>query len=499
MPEFWRNPEFIRHARAELRAPRAITAGLLALVVCALVGLGCWSAENTDLTRFFRIYHVWLVGIQFTVLGFWCASNCGQAISRERDLKTYDFLKTTRLTSTELMVGKILGAPIMAYFVVGCSLPVSLVAGLLGDVDVGTLLGVYVLLIVFALFVSLLGLWISMQLEKSSSGVVGLLALFPIAWCFGFAFSPFPGFGSLSLFPAILTLYRANTEIARIKPTVFGITASFLPLTIFLYAAFGAWLALMMIRNLKKDREQISLLSRWQAVGFGAFLNVLFYAFLDPKVVIGSALHSLRPEDVSSLAMGVNGFFLIMVGLATINPHEKLKIWSRKRSSGEEGYFSESGLPWPWIVASALIAYFLLAAEAFGMRSAVAIDRWQLGTAAVQLVVLLIFVSRDILFLQWCNITSMKRPLMGGILYLGLYYFAVSVISLVASLGSSSAFVFQLFSPWGVFLEQSRSLLDAPGVWIGMGLQLFFVMVILKAISGRLRRPATFRPEAAAA
>lgn len=501
MFRFWRNPEYVRHVRAELRPPRSITAGLLVLVICGLAGLSCWSAERNDLRDFFRLFHAWIVVMQFTVLGFWCASNCGHAISRERELKTYDFLKTTRLTAAELMIGKVLGAPIMAYFVTACSLPISFVAGLLGGYSVGTLLGVYALLIVFALFISLVGLWVSMLLEKSGSAAVGLLAMFPIAWSFGFVFSPFPGLGALSIFPAILSLYKADADVAKAQPTLFGVTTPFLVLTIFLYAAFGAWLALMMIRNLKKDREQISLLSRWQAVGFGGFLNILFYAFLDPNAIAGKGSINLKPEYVSSLAVGVNGFFLFLVGLATLTPHEKLKAWWRRRASGEEGYFSEAGLPWPWLVASALVAYLMLAAEALGMRSAVPLEQWHLGTAAVQLLVLLIFAARDILFLQWCNVTSMKRPLVGGCLFLGLYYVAVSIFGLVASIGPSSraTFVFQLFTPWGVFLEQNRSLMDTPGVWVGMGLQLFLAMVVLKAISGRLRRPATFRAEAAAA
>ena len=501
MLEFWRNPEYVRHVRAELRPPRSITAGLLVLVICALIGLACWSAERKDLHEFFRVFHVWLVSIQFTLLGFWCASNCGQAISRERELKTYDFLKTTRLTSTELMIGKTLGAPIMAYFVVGCSLPVSLLTGLLGGYGAGMLASVYALLIVFALFISLLGLWISMLLEKSSSAAVALLALFPIAWSFGFAYGPFPSLAGISIFPAIFGLYNVDTGMLRSKPTLFGMSVSYPLLTVLLYAAFGAWLALMLIRNLKKDREQIRLLSRWEAVGFAAFLNVLFYACLDPKLMTGKGLDSARPEDMSSLAVGVNGFFLLFVGLATLTPHEKLKVWWRRRLSGEEGYFSESGLPWPWLVASALVAYALLAAEALGMGGAITLDRWHLGTAAVQLLALLIFAARDILFLQWCNITSMKRPLVKGVLYLGLYYVAVSIFALVASISSSSSapFVFQLFTPWGVFLEQNRALTDTPGVWVGIGLQLFLAMVVLKAISGRLRRPATFRAEAAAA
>ena len=501
MLRFWRNPEYVRHVRAELRPPRSITAGLLALVICALVGLSCWSAERNDLREFFRLFHTWLVGIQFTLLGFWCASNCGQAISRERELKTYDFLKTTRLTSTELMIGKLLGAPVMAYFVVGCSLPVSLLAGILGGYGAGTLLGVYALLMVFALFIGLLGLWISMLLEKSSSAAVGLLALFPIAWSFSFAYSPLPGFGALSIFPAILSLYKADADIARAKPTLFGVTTPFFVLTILLYAAFGAWLALMLVRNLKKDREQIRLLSRWQAVGFAAFLNILFYAFLDPSRLTGKGDNTVRPEDMVGIATALNGCILFLVGLATLTPHEKLKAWWRRRCARQEGYFSESGLPWPWLVAAALVAYALLAAEALGMRGAITLDRWHLGTAALQLLVLLIFATRDILFLQWCNLTGMKRPLVKGFLYLCLYYIAVSIFAGVASIGASSTgtFVFQLFTPWGSFLAEGRALTGMPGVWAGLGLQLFLIMVVLRAIAGRLQRPATIPAGAAAA
>jgi hypothetical protein len=97
--KFWENPEFIRHVRADLRGPRAITMATVTLVICGLVGMSCWSSAK-DLNEFFRIFHFWLVGIQFTVLGIWCASACGQAISRERELKTFDFLRTTRLTGS---------------------------------------------------------------------------------------------------------------------------------------------------------------------------------------------------------------------------------------------------------------------------------------------------------------------------------------------------------------------------------------------------------------
>ena len=83
---FWQNPEFVRHVRAELRATRAIILAVVALVVCALIALMCWASSYHDPERFFRFLHYWLVGTQFVVLGIWCASSCGQAISRETAL-----------------------------------------------------------------------------------------------------------------------------------------------------------------------------------------------------------------------------------------------------------------------------------------------------------------------------------------------------------------------------------------------------------------------------
>jgi ABC-type transport system involved in multi-copper enzyme maturation permease subunit len=492
--KFWRNPEFIRHVRAELRPPRAITAAFLAIVVCVLVGLGCWASEQEKLRDFFRMFHGWLVGLQFVGLAFWCASGCGQAVTRERELKTYDFLKTTRLTAGEIVVGKILGAPIMAYFVVGCTLPISLVAGALGGYGVGTLAGIYALLLAFALFVSLVGLWLSMLLEKSSSAAVALLTLLPIGWTFSLAYSPFSGLGSLSALPTVFRLYGLKDEAPPLPPTLFGVTVPSLAVSLLLYAAFGAWLVLMLVRNLKRDREQVVLLSRWQAVGLGAFLNVLFYALLNPQSLTAkAAYHTLQPEEVTTLAVAMNGLFIFVVGLTTLAPHERLKVWWRRRATGEETYLSASGLSWPWLIAVALVAYVLLVAEAAGLRSAIALERWHLGKAAIELFVLLIFAVRDVLFLQWCNVTRMKRPLVKGVLYLMLYYFAVSMVGLVVAVttGSESNMVFDALTPYGPFMPQGGGLTRlSPAIYVGMGVQITFILLILKAIAVRLSRPA---------
>lgn len=489
--QFWRNPELVRHARAELRPVRALTTGLLVLVICLLTGLSCWSSAPDNFRLFFRTFYGWLVGIQFVALGFWCASACGQAISRERELKTYDFLKTTRLTSAELLVGKLLGAPILAYFSLACSLPISLLAGIFAGHPLRVLFWTYVLLLALMLFVGLIGLWISLLREKSS-GAVGALGLLLIVLTFGLAYSPFPGAGAISIFPALFSLYEMDKELASVK--LFGMPSSFLFLTLFLYAAFGAWLVLMLTRNFKKDLEQVRLLSPWQALGFAIFLNALFYGFLDlEKVSRYSGVPWVSPELASTLAVAMNTAILFLLGLATVVPREKLKAWWRKRAAAEVAYLSEDGLPWPWLAMAALVAYSLLVGRALAGWESIPFTRWNLGSAGVQMLVFLLFISRDILFLQWCNLTRMKRPLVKGGFYLLLYYTAVFIIGVVLGLlWAPSGFTFlALTSPLMVFGTKQLELAKVLWIYLGMALQVGVIGFLLRAISRRLGRPST--------
>ena len=500
--KFWENPEFIRHVRADLRGPRAITMATVTLVICALVGLSCYSGAK-DLNEFFRHFHYWLVGIQFAVLGIWCASSCGQAVSRERELKTFDFLRTTRLTAGELAVGKILGAPIMAYFVAACSLPVSLVAGAMGGIPWPTLAGIYILLPAFALFASVLGLWLSLLLEKSNAASAVVLLLLPTGLGFSFLSSPFPGFSAMSVFPAIFSLYGAGPEGLQVHPLIFGFKVSYLALTLLLYATFGAWLALMIVRNLKKDREEMRLLSHWQAIGLVTYLNILFYAMLNPARLVGMfGVRTFTPWDTAMTNVVLNGSVLFLVGCAILGSKERLKIWWRKRAAGEAGYLSPDGLVWPWLALGAGVAYVLLVAEAFGTNGAnLSWHDWRLGFAAVLFLDFLVFIVRDITFLQWCSQTRMKRPIVKGFLYLTLYYVAVAIVAGVFGLASAGTggMVLGLFSPWQMLGAADSGLTNLYASYAGMGIQVVLTGFMINLIERRLGRapalvPATSTP-----
>ncbi len=501
MLRFWRNPEFARHLRADLRPARATIVAVVVVVVCSLIGLACWSAEHKDLRGFFTLYYHWLVGCQYVFVGLWCASTCGQAIARERELKTYDFLKTTRLTPGELLVGKLLGAPVTAYFALGCSMLVSLVAGGLAGYGARQILGVYFLLLAFTLFTGLVALWGSMLVEKSSSGAAGLFTLIVMTGMFGLVATPYPGFGTLSVLPGVLELFDVRSGIMESRGTLFGVQVSYLLLTILLYATLGAWFVLMMVRNLKKDLEQIRLLSRWQAVGLAAYINLLLYAFLSPKFLDPKrTAEALTPRDITGTVVILNSGILFLVGLATLTPKEKLKMWWRRRAAGEVSLFHEHSLPWPWLLPAAGIAYALLAAEALGLQSRIPVHEWPLGASAVQMLVILVFVTRDILFLQWCTLTRMRRPLMIGFLYLFLYYIAVLIVSVVVdNISEPSAGYVLGLTPYYAMTPKGVGLRVSPGIYVGLALQLPILALLFRAIAGRLRRPAVVPVAGAAA
>ena len=219
----------------------------------------------------------WLMLMQIAVLGFWSLLACAQAVSRERDRGTWDFQRTTRLTSAELLLGKLFGEPVLAYFIVLCCAPIALVVGLIGKVGPKQILAAYLLLFASAVFMGLASLLLSSMFENKSRGIVliGALAMLGVLLASqGLQDSPFPGLAAFSPLTTLLPLIGTTRLFPPPQPTIFGGGLSWLSMTLLLYVTFGAWIVLMLLRNLKKDFQEVLLLSRWQAVACGAFFEL---------------------------------------------------------------------------------------------------------------------------------------------------------------------------------------------------------------------------------
>lgn len=492
MLQFWRNPEFIRHVRAELRPARLGSAVAITYIVIALIGMAVFNSRDSAQNHYQAFYGIIAI-IAPALLVLWCLSVGSQAVAGERELKTFDFLRTTRLSAAELLVGKLLGAPILAYVIYGCALTVIIPVGLAAGFSLGGILLTNLLSLCLALLLGLTGIWVSMLVEKMNRGA-GVLLLF-FLWPFlAMGLSPhggggwLPGFECLSPLPAIMWahthVYGAFFTRTGTVP-VFGVQVPYAVVTLALYASMAAWLVLMIVRNLKRDMEEIRLFSRWQAIGFAFYLNILFYAFLDLREVLRSPDNAMA---VTWMGVFLTGATTALVGLFTLSPPERLKIWTRRREAKEEGYLSEDGLPWPWMIVTAAMGFAMLAVQAIAL-SGVPKREFSLAYAGTAVLQLLAFTMRDVLFLQWCKLTRMKNPVSKGVLLLVLYYFAAIMVIIVASSVSSKdgLFAARVLTPMFYFEKQDAAT-AAAAMMTGVAVQGAVIAVLLGAIGTRLQR-----------
>jgi hypothetical protein len=496
-----RNPEFIRRARAELRPSRMAVAGSVVVILCLLLILifyhpGDYPGRSTspEDTRF-DVFAI-LISAQALILGLRCLTSCSQAVASERVLKTFDFLRTTRLSSWELMIGMVFGAPLMGYFSAACAVPFTLYFGLTAGISLVAIVITYAMMLLVAIVLSLAALTMSMKNDKPRAGEIFLLVLLlgwpAMAVLFGASSdSRFPGLTAITVVMGLLPLYHPNAVNQFANPALqhnvpfFWMPVSPLLVSVILYASAGAWLALMIVRNLKKDPEDIRLLSRWQAVGFAAYVNVLVFALLDLRHPVPYA-PNIAPANAADIAagyLGLNFLILYAVGIATLTPLARLKTWWRKASGNARSILSDDGPPWPWMAASAGVALLLFVLEAAASTSYIRFSDWPLTSLAGRLFIVLVFATRDILFLQWCVTRNFKRPVAAGMLYLSLYYFAASI---VAGFLYKPAFVW--FTPVGAFGNAEFAI--PTHMIAGIVLQIGACLFLLIAIREHLAPPA---------
>lgn len=490
MLEFWRNPEFIRHLRAELRPARLVSAVVITYIVIALIAMAVFNQRHPSGDEY-RTFYGFIAIMAPSLMVLWCLSAGSQAVAGERELKTFDFLRTTRLRAGELLIGKLLGAPILAYVIYACALLVIIPTGLAAGFSLGGILVTILLSVCTALLLGLAGIWVSMLVEKLNRGA-GVLLLF-FAWPFlALGLSPgrpgyLPGFNCLSPLPAVMWAHGEHDFFTKTGTVpVFGVQVPYAIVTLGLYASIAAWLVLMIVRNLKKDLEEIRLLSRWQAIGFAFYLNVLFYAFLDLRAVLKSPADAMI---ITWMGLFLTGATTALVGLATLSPPERLKIWTRRREAGEEGYLSEDGLPWPWMVVTTAMGFGMLVVQVGAVGRNEPPNDFYLGYAGLAALQLLAFMMRDVLFLQWCKLTRMKSPVSKGVLLLVLYYFAAGMVILVASSASekNGLFAARVLTPMFYF-EKPDLAAAAAAMATAVAVQGAVIAVLLGAIGTRLQR-----------
>lgn len=450
------NPELIRNVRINLRPKRmfvaAIVVALTAIVaIPSLLSVFSHGPGATPVTQF---YLSTVLVIQAVVLLYGGGIACLQSISREKELNTFDYQRITRLSPLDLAIGKLLGAPSMAYFVFLCFVPAALI-GLSGAaaytfVD---LLDSYTLLLLGALSFHAFTLMISLLLSRSLSTGAIIVFLF------------LAGFTGLPWL--LIVILKASHQLPQSTGIPFySFNVPFTPFFTFLYASLTAWFLLALMRNIKRDPSAYELYTPSQALAFAGYLNFIFVG------CVGSARLGSDAAQLSSI--WINRVIFFALGLVLLRNRERTR--RRLRELGDRGLsWLEAFWPLPHLLGGIIVCGFLPLLFATPPAASTTLPAYQMtpqpsdfGLILFRIIFVGISLSRDILFLQWMNVRSGRRPFVRGLLYLFAYYGISSALFFSAgfNLAPAEAAFQAVFAPLRAFLLTPASWTQATGAWM---------------------------------
>jgi len=476
----WSNPEFIRNCRAQLRPRRVV----LVISITALLSFVVAYSMKVEL-HWGRQYMVLALSAQLFILLGGGAIAVGQSISRERERNTFDFQRVTQLSALDLALGKLFGAPVLAYFVTACLVPPVVFGAIVGNVPLDLLLGSYVLMLALAVAVHAVALLFSMSATQRGTGLAGIgLALFLLmASSAGDRSRLVFDLGPLGPSAPVQFADTGSWQTRAPSPTVssdwtdvfFGVPVHHVPVFVLLYGSLTLWCLLALMRNLKKDPAVVELFSPAQSVALLCYANFLAVAFY----MFGDVGHSHAVEKQQSLSdalhffLGMNLALLYLLGFALLRNREQM----RRRVHRLGGFkWTDAGWPALCVLAGAAIVAAMVIARATTAEGV----KHDLNTpfVAFQAIMMLVLILRDLCFFQWMNLRRVPRPMVLGLVFLGVFYFCGSLILSVTGAGSGAAhqsnpFLTPVLGPWQVMGMLSYEWAPNTGPWFaGLALQI---------------------------
>jgi len=490
VPQLFSNPELIRNVRTQLRRGRMLAAAGICASISLTLGYAFHAGANpTNPGVWAREWLTWMVGIQAVVLAIGGGIACVQAISREKELNTFDFQRVTRLTPLELAMGKLFGAPAQAYFVFLCFMPAALMAAALGKVRPSFLIAAYVFLILNSITFHAVSLVMSLVIERAASAGAALLLLLMVG------FSNVPGFGIMELGPLsplyadVLILesdwgafWRATSgvsvEFDQTSVQFFGTAVPHPLAAAVIFVTFTGWMVLALVRNIKRDPAVYELYSPGQFLGLILYANTILIGFF--------AWRRFSPLTAQASLLVFNVLLMGVLGLALLRNRDQVR--RRLRELGAKGAsWAEAAWPAPYLVAGFLLVGPAVNLSTQWMKNAA--PPWDLGLAFFRVAFIALWMVRDTLFLQWMNLRRLKRPLPMGMLYLMVFYLCATIFSAMLDLYGAAGV--SALMPMGVLgLEPAGWARDAMGWNVALLAQLVPIAIFVNLLHDKLEELA---------
>lgn len=347
------NPQLLREFRGRLKPRTVIVSVAFSAIVQILLMLFTSPTSRPSPAKgwldLWRIMTWMLPYVLFSLGSYFIVND----LAEEQKRGTLNFIRLSPRPAWQILLGKLLGVPVLLYLAVGLAIPLHCFAGWRGGVSLPPILSVYLLLAIgcvicysAAMFCGLTGgekQGVANQQRATAIGfaaiVFSLIAPSYIAWNINVTWRPLLDrpeiLGDKS--PVVSWFFLPiNTTVV--------VSHSFTLLTLGI-ATFLLWRVLL--RNFRKPRS--TPISKRQSYAILAFVEVLALGFLLPTSL----------GDASSLAFAatfmyiVTALSLLVLMFAICPQRQALLDWARYRSPSWQSLIWSDKSP-------ALLAFFIL-------------------------------------------------------------------------------------------------------------------------------------------
>jgi hypothetical protein len=202
------NAQLFRELKGRLNQPNLLwvgggSLGFQFLLVTALSDSECIEYENNNLLGS-CLDHVWEIKWLLVFISlYWIISLllcCGGVYLLVRDLTqeerrgTLNFIRLSPQSSQKILLGKLLGVPILLYLMILLAVPLHFISAIAAGISLGTVVSLYAIILVgYSLILSLAMLTILFSSAEHQESAFALFSLFLSSWYFGIIFSRFSG------------------------------------------------------------------------------------------------------------------------------------------------------------------------------------------------------------------------------------------------------------------------------------------------------------------
>jgi hypothetical protein len=416
-PALFSNPEVKRNIRAQLRPNRMIVTATVCGIISLFIvpSLAVSFDHNTPRGQSGDWYLRAMLFLQAATLLFGGCGACLNAISREKEMNTFDYQRITRMSPLELALGKLLGAPAWAMFATLCFLPATLMAAISAETTLADLLSAYTVIIFGSLMFMSFALLLSLLVDRTAAG---------LKWTFlilVFSFGLLPGgilsqAGPLNPMAAFL-LVGKPPHYPPVRDVFFGVIIPHPIVVVVLSLSYSAWFLLALSRNIKRDPSVYELYTPAQALVFAFFVTFLQVGFFP--------WGKLDPNLSQIYLLGLNTMLFYVLGVVLLRSRDRSRRLLRKTNSSQPGPM-ESIWPAPYLLAGMLpVGVLVISLIEITRKSGEPLD----GVMALfRLILLAAWVVRDILYLQWMYIRGSRHSLRTAFLLLIVFYVAFNTV-----------------------------------------------------------------------